>query len=436
MKKIILTFLLSALFFWGCSNKDKDNPISPSQGNGKIQLKIDSANAPTDVISVEAILSRNGYDDITGTLNLLSDSTADLLLDDIPAGVWNLLVNAKDSAGVILYTGETDVEVLAGFITQVNLVLIPTGEGTGSIYIYVTWGTTTTNEWIDFNNNPILSPLHNYYDNYGIYQPVVLVNNNLYKMWYVGDAGSAVKYVLYAESNDGINWDRPLNQPVLSPGQIGTWDSWAVYPGAIMKDGDIYRMYYTGFADQYEQWGIGFATSTDGISWEKYPQPVLYGTYGWEYQIVANVIIKHDGTYYLFYTGRNLPEYKIGLAISTDGVNFTRYSNNPILSNTESWEESGVGYPSIIIADGQFRMIYMNSSGTGFGVAYSSDGMDWTKDPSNPFFTNQNTANGWAANKIAFPNLIKIENESRIYYSGIGSSGEFFKIGFVRRVGE
>jgi len=62
--------------------------------------------------------------------------------------------------------------------------------------------------------------------------------------------------------------------------------------------------------------------------------------------------------------------------------------------------------------------------------------MNWTKDNSNPFFTRENTANGWAANKIAYPNLIKIENESRIYYSGIGFPGEFFEIGFVRRSSE
>ena len=87
MKKFILTFLLIALFFWGCSSDDKDNPISPPQGSGKIQLKIDKANAPADVVTIDAILTREGYDPITGTLNLLSDSTADILLDEIHAGV-------------------------------------------------------------------------------------------------------------------------------------------------------------------------------------------------------------------------------------------------------------------------------------------------------------------------------------------------------------
>ena len=53
-------------------------------------------------------------------MNLLSDSTADLLLENIMAGEWHLKVDAKDSAGIIIYSGETHVHVLAGFTVQVN----------------------------------------------------------------------------------------------------------------------------------------------------------------------------------------------------------------------------------------------------------------------------------------------------------------------------
>jgi len=76
------------------------------------------------------------------------------------------------------------------------------------------------------------------------------------------------------------------------------------------------------------------------------------------------------------------------------------------------------------------------AASNGFGFAYSSDGMNWTKDNSNPFFTWENTANGWADYKIAYPNLIKTENDLRIYYSSISSLGGFYKIGFVRKFGQ
>ena len=436
MKKFILTFLLIALFFLGCSSDDKDNPISPPQGSGKIQLKIDKANAPADVVTIDAILTRDGYDPITGTLNLLSDSTADILLDEIHAGVWHLKVDAKDDEGVILYTGETEVEIFAGFVTQVNLTLNPTGEGVGSIYIYVTWGIITNSKWVDYNDNPILQSSNQFWDLEGVHQPKVLIDRNIFKMYYSGHAGAGSSYVGYAESFDGINWNSPLSEPVLSPGQQGSWDSHSTVAGSIIIEDGLYKLYYIGWSSNWGNWHVGLATSTDGLHWRKYSEPVLYGTSSWEFQIASVSVIRYDNTYYLFYTGRNLPHYSIGLATSSDGVNWTRHSDNPILTFTEPWEMNGIYFPSVIRENNKFKMIYMNSSGTGFGLASSTNGTDWEKEESNPFFVRESTANGWATNKIAYPYLIKIDNESRIYYSGIGTMGEFFKIGFVRKIGE
>jgi len=107
MKEILPLFIFVYFLIWGCSGENKDNPVISLQVNGKIQLKIDKENAPVDVVLIEAILSRDGYDDITGTLNLISDSTADIVISEIPVGIWHLKVDAKDSAGVVLYTGET-----------------------------------------------------------------------------------------------------------------------------------------------------------------------------------------------------------------------------------------------------------------------------------------------------------------------------------------
>ena len=64
-------------------------------------------------------------------------------------------------------------------------------------------------------------------------------------------------------------------------------------------------MYYCGYSDEYDNWHVGYATSVDGINWEKYPQPIITGTYGWEHQLIASSIIKLNNQYYLYYTGRN-----------------------------------------------------------------------------------------------------------------------------------
>lgn len=364
MKHLIyLSIVILAIFTLSCTNEI----LIPVQSDyGKLVLNVDKANAPTSVVSVRAYLTRENHEPIFGSLNLLSDSTAEIFLDQIDAGQWHLRVDAEDDSGLVLYTGETDVEVYAGFTSQVYLTLSPTGAGVGSIYIHVTWGGPVTNNWIDYLYNPIISSSRNYYDYYGVTQPQVLYENGLYRMYYFGIASSAQKYVLYAESNDGIQWHHPVQNPILNPGAYGTWDSWAVHPGAVFKDDDnVYKMYYYGYSDQYNQWHIGLATSSDGINWEKHPQPILFGTSGWEYQIGSSSIIKKNGIYYLYYFGRTTPNYRIGLATSTDGINFTKFAGNPILSNTLSWEGTGVIYPAVIKDGSILKMIYTNSTGSG-----------------------------------------------------------------------
>lgn len=433
--KIFLSILISTavIMVYSCSSEI----VNPNlNGTGKVILSIDKINAPESVVNVNAYLTRENYTPINGSLNLLSDSTAEIFLDQIDAGQWHLRVDAEDDSGLVLYTGETDVEVYAGFTSQVYLTLSPTGAGVGSIYIHVTWGGPVTNNWIDYLYNPIISSSRNYYDFYGVTQPQVLYENGLYRMYYFGIASSAQKYVLYAESNDGIQWHHPVQNPILNPGAYGTWDSWAVHPGAVFKDDDnVYKMYYYGYSDQYNQWHIGLATSSDGINWEKHPQPILFGTSGWEYQIGSSSIIKKNGIYYLYYFGRTTPNYRIGLATSTDGINFTKFAGNPILSNTLSWEGTGVIYPAVIKDGSILKMIYTNSTGSGFGLATSSDGIEWTKANNNPFFTVSNTANHWAISKIAFPFWLNLQNEWRIYYSGIAQNSNEHRIGMIRKIG-
>ena len=357
-------------------------------------------------------------------------------MDNIDAGEWHLKVDAEDDSGLVLYTGETEVQIFAGFTSQIYLTLNPTGSGTGSIYISVTWGVPINFGWIDYINNPLIIPIGNSYDNLGgVAQPVVIYDEGLYKMWHYGLGRVGVEpwktYILYKESVDGINWTTFPN-PVLYP-SYNSWDSKSVQPGAILKENGIYKMYYCGFSDEYDSWNVGLATSVNGINWTKRPQPIIYGTYGWEFQLVISALVKINDTYFLYYTGRNLPEYKIGVAISTDGINFIKYSGNPILTNDRPWELNGILDGSVIMDNGTLKMVYMNSNASGFGLATSSDGLNWTKDNSNPFFTNMNSANNWADDYIAYPSLVKTNNEYRIYYCGIGDNSIVYKIGMMRK---
>ncbi len=196
-------------------------------------------------------------------------------------------------------------------------------------------------------------------------------------------------------------------------------------------------MYYSGWSDQNGVWSVGLATSTDGINWEKYSgNPVLSGN-GWDFVIRPQSIVKRNGIYYLFYTGGLGYNCKIGVATSEDGYNWERYSGNPVMTYDKDWEGEGIGFPSVIYENNQFEMVYQGSvqqtqSNTGFGSAFSKDGFNWVKSSNKAFFSTQDCNNNWL--KISFPYFIKVDNESRIYYTGIDFNNSNWSICVTRRL--
>ncbi len=428
MKRFIsFLVIFISLLLNSCST---ETPVSPNVENGGISLTIDRLHKPDNVVSVTAYLTREGFDTLNGTLNLLSDTTADITFNDISAGQWHLKVDAADEDTVVVYTGETDVNILAGITTQVYLTLEPTGQGKGNIYIFVNWGVPPNTDWIDYQYNPILSPSIVPVTPNAVSEPFVMFDDGIYKMWFQATYNSAVANIWYATSSDGINWQLGSNTPVLTPENSYSWDSHSVGAPRVIKDGNEFKMYYCGFADEYGYWNIGFAASSDGINWAKHGDPVIYADYN-EFQIVPSDIIKINDTYFLYYTERHTPYYSISLATSSDGITWAKSNNNPILTATENWEGTGVLYCSVIFDNNQYKMIYGIYQSTGFGMAYSNDGINWTKDSNNPFFRFSDVHNNWCST-IKYPFWRKFDSQYRIYYSGDTNGGYAeLKIGLI-----
>ncbi len=420
MKKIVgLLFIISLFLIGGCS---RDTITSPplSKAAGTVSLQIDKTNAPQNVVSIVAYLSRASYDTLKGDLNLLSDTSADILIQNIPAGQWHLTINAVNDSSMVVYSGETDVEIMDGIITQVSLTLMPTGKGTGNIYIMVNWGTSQTS-WIDYINNPILTSGDNPSNPLAVSQSKVYFDNGTYKMWYNCMYPSGKFNIWYAESQDGINWHTVGTFPALTSNTDSTWDGFTVAIGEVLKDGNSYKMYYSGWSNWDNQMQIGLATSTDGLHWNKYPDPVLLADNTNEYKVGVQSVLKINGQYYMYYSSSPINNYwdlKINLALSNDGIHWTKYSNNPILRATESWEGVGISYPSVIYDNNRFVMIYQNTDRTKLGIAYSNDGINWKKSQNYIFSTKDMKKN---FTSVEYPELVKFNSEYRIYYSANSS---------------
>jgi hypothetical protein len=91
---------------------------------------------------------------------------------------------------------------------------------------------------------------------------------------------------------------------------IGTpnaWDRGGIGRGiSVLKRNGRYEMWYTGVDDQ-NNWGIGYATSLDGINWTKYPnnenpQEVIVPNKSWEKSWLSYPYVLYNGQlYYMFY---------------------------------------------------------------------------------------------------------------------------------------
>ncbi len=423
---LLITLIISSLFV-GCSKENLVGVKNSNTNTGRISLKIDKANVPSEVQQITAKLSRLNYDTLKTDINTVDDSLNVLSFEAIPAGEWHLTVTAANTDGKIIYQGETDVTIIEDETIDVYLTLNHVGSGTGSIKIFVNW----ENQWVDYYNNPVFTINDSPFQVLGVSQAQICFDNGKYKMWYMNLYPAGRGDISYAESEDGVNWSNISQSPVLTAGEYGSWDDQTVGMGAIYKENGVYKLYYLGMRGPYDKKQIGLATSQDGIKWEKYPNPVLESTDN-EYQLGIQAVIKIGSTYYMYYGAYpyNSTVSTINLATSTDGIQWTRYSSNPIIKASDQWENNSITYASVVQEDDGLLLLYMNTAHDGFGLARSTDGIHWTKDQNNPVFSPEKVSNNWCY-KISYPYLGKYGNEYRIYYTGVDYNNTW-SIGYAK----
>jgi len=70
-------------------------------------------------------------------------------------------------------------------------------------------------------------------------------------------------------STNGVDWTHLPN--ALSPGEAGNFDDQAIWTGSIVKNDDLWHMFYTGINAQTKEkcQRLGHATSIDLMTWER-----------------------------------------------------------------------------------------------------------------------------------------------------------------------
>jgi hypothetical protein len=149
--------------------------------------------------------------------------------------------------------------------------------------------------------------------------PWVLVEGRRWRMWYASgvrwastEQGARHEYrIVHAESDDGIEW-RPTRDVCID---FASKEEYAIARPCVLVDGGRYRMW---FSHRGRAYSIGYAESDDGITWERddeagglRPQGA-----GWESQSVEYpCVFDHEGRRWLLYNGNGYGETGIGLAV-------------------------------------------------------------------------------------------------------------------------
>lgn len=196
-----------------------------------------------------------------------------------------------------------------------------------------------------------------------------------YLMWYTGQARGK-SWIGIAHSKDGIHFERFRNEPVLSPEADFEGES-VMNPYVMYEDGK-YRMWYAA-GETYEPNVICYAESSDGIHWEKYGQnPIFTCAPENEYEQnrigSCHVLHEEDG-YLMFYIGyRDIHTACVCAARSKDGITgWERMKENPLVVPTEgTWDENSCYKPTVIRgADGVYHLWYNGRRGAEEYIGYA-----------------------------------------------------------------
>lgn len=181
-------------------------------------------------------------------------------------------------------------------------------------------------KWTKYENNPVLIPEDIEDEAWGT---SVVKNGSIYYMYYMVHDESDNWIICRANSTNKISWTKDtINNPIMEKQGSG-WEKNTVGCPRVWIEENIWHMIYWGHENSDRT--IGYANSTDGITWTNRQQIITGDIAQWDDDDLDPWgIIKIESTYYLWYNTVSGSDRKIGLAISSNLIDWEKDENNPI----------------------------------------------------------------------------------------------------------
>ncbi|MFO7776422.1 MAG: family 43 glycosylhydrolase, partial [Candidatus Hydrogenedentota bacterium] len=229
----------------------------------------------------------------------------------------------------------------------------------------------------------------------GYAAPNAIVLDDTVHLFYQSYGNGPRDAICHAWSEDGVNFTRNDN-PVFRPDPYDSegeqWNSGrAIDASVVVLDDELYLYWATRDPEhEIQMQGVSRAPLETDFGPDAWTQistegPILKPELPWERSCIeAAAIAKHDDKLYMFYGGAyNHERQQIGVAISEEGIDFTRlFVDEPFKSYGPpgTWYSYEVGHPFFFRdEDGQGYLFYQ-------GRAIAEDDGEGEPTPSNEYY--------------------------------------------------
>ncbi|TCT09061.1 hypothetical protein [Paralcaligenes ureilyticus] len=262
--------------------------------------------------------------------------------------------------------------------------------------------------------------------------------------------GKYISHIAFVDMRKNLHDVLRVSEKTVVPlGELGCFDEHGIFPMNVMQHGDAVYGYTCGWNRRVSvsvDTAIGLVISHDnGLTFQRTGDGPVMAASPHEPCLVGDGFVKVIGgqfhMWYIFGTGwkrfaQDTPPdrtYKIGHAVSADGINWIKEEARQIIPDRLGVDESQA-LPTVVEIDGSYHLFFCyryssdfrtnKNRGYRIGHAWSDDLVKWTRDDDT--FLLDVTAGGWDSDMVCYPHVFKCDGDVYMLYNG----NEFGRYGF------
>ena len=259
----------------------------------------------------------------------------------------------------------------------------------------------------------------------------VLKRGDLFQMWYMAWTRNSPPKICYAESSDGVNWDKPslglhefdgsTDNNICLAGRRGRWFDCI----GVIADPEDEEWPLKAIASE-RPWGLIAARSKDGRVWDQTPGPVLP-----HWGDRTNVMPHKDRGMYVIHgrPPRMMDIHGQRIVVRTESKDLIHWSKPRLIlkpdveddARIQFYSASGFRYESLYL--GFIERMYMTPDKLDSELIYSHDGLDWRRTRPRPRFIEWGAPGSWDGAWLNLGTGGPILNQGRLWFYYSGRSG-------------